>query len=110
MLSPVCATRKPLSIAMPADPREPIDAAMIRERILALASERGNGKTICPSEVSRSFHGTDEKKWRRLMQPVRGAAIALAREGVVVLKRKGRIVDPGELRGIYRIGLPPDRE
>jgi hypothetical protein len=40
------------------------------------------------------------------MQPLRRVAVRLAREGRLVITRKGRIVDPDDFRGVYRLGLP----
>ena len=85
------------------------DARSLRRSILSLAESRGADKTICPSEVARSLAGADETLWRRLMKPIRAEAVALALEGHVVIKRKGRPVDdPREFRGIYRIAIAPE--
>ena len=81
------------------------DAALLRETILRLAGARGPEKTICPSEVARELLGSDEKAWRLAMKPVRAEAVRLAEEGQVVIKRKGRPVDPHDFRGIYRIAI-----
>ena len=69
----------------------------------------GRAKTICPSEVSRALEGSDEKRWRLLMKPVRRVAVRLARAGVVEIRRKNKPVDPSNFKGVYRIGLstPP---
>ena len=76
----------------------------IEQAIEQLVAERGAGKTICPSEVARELGGSDEKVWRLLMKPIRAAAVAMAQEGRVAIRRKGKIVDPGDFRGVYRIG------
>lgn len=78
----------------------------LRARIMEMTLERGGSKTVCPSEVARAIAGSNEKDWRLLMAPIRSAAVALANEGRVLIRRKGRIVDPDDFRGIYRIGLP----
>ncbi len=58
-----------------------------------------------PSQVARTLAGSDEKKWRLLMKPIRARAIALARTDRLVIKRKGKPVDPNEaFKGIYRLG------
>nr|WP_306267376.1 DUF3253 domain-containing protein [Pararhizobium sp. IMCC3301] len=62
-------------------------------------------KTICPSQIARALAGSDEKQWRLLMRPIRTRAIALARADRLVIKRKGKPVDPSEgFKGIYRLG------
>ena len=84
----------------------------LEDRILAMAIERGQGnansKTVCPSEVARDLVGSDEKRWRLLMAPIRKAAVALAIAGKVEIRRKGRPVDPLDFRGIYRIAAVGD--
>jgi hypothetical protein len=42
--------------------------------ILQLLSERGAGKTICPSEAARAVGGKDRAAWEALMEPARMAA------------------------------------
>ena len=77
----------------------------IRSVILRLAGERGPSKTICPSEAARAIGGSNEKVWRRHMTPIKREAIALANEGWIELRRKGRRIEPADLRGIYRIAI-----
>lgn len=79
---------------------------LLRETILGLAAARGPGKSICPSEAARAIAGQDEKQWRLLMKPLRAEAVAMAREGRIVILRKGKPVDPGSFKGVYRIALP----
>ena len=77
-----------------------IDSAIL-EHLASCAAH----KTICPSQVARTLAGSDEKKWRLLMKPIRARAIALARTDRLVIKRKGKPVDPNEaFKGIYRLG------
>jgi hypothetical protein len=80
----------------------------IRDTILRMAGERGTAKTVCPSEVARAIAGSDEKRWRLLMKPIRAEAVRLAAEGAVTIRRKGAIVDPHDFRGIYRIAISGD--
>lgn len=74
--------------------------------MIAMVSERGPGKTICPSEVARALAGDHPDAWGPLMQPVRRVAVALTKQGRVVILRKGRPVDPDDFRGVYRLSLP----
>lgn len=79
------------------------DPAAIADEILRQTTSRGPGKSICPSEVARAL-APGEEAWRRLMGPVRAAALRLAREGQVEVLRKGKPVDPAaELRGVIRL-------
>ncbi|MEM6665763.1 MAG: DUF3253 domain-containing protein [Pseudomonadota bacterium] len=83
-----------------------MDTTKLTDTLLALIAERGAGKTICPSEAARALAGTDEKAWRLLMKPIRAEAVRLAKDGAVIITRKGKRVDPDDFRGVYRIGLP----
>lgn len=78
--------------------------AELAEVISSLLEARGDGKTICPSEVARAVAGSDEKEWRRLMKPIRTVAVRMARDGRLTIRRKGRVVDPGDFKGVYRLG------
>lgn len=80
------------------------ETARIEESMLALVAERGQAKTICPSEVARAIAGAHPDAWGRMMQPVRKVAVRLAKEGKVVIMRKGKPVDPDDFKGVYQIG------
>jgi hypothetical protein len=82
----------------------------IEETILALVEERGPGKTICPSEVARAIAGDKPDEWSRLMGPVRQVAVRLMKQGRIVIRRKGKTVDPDDFRGVYRIAGPGEPE
>ena len=75
----------------------------IEAAILSLLEKRGSGKSICPSEAAREAFG---EEWRGHMRHVRAAAVHLAREGRIVITRKGRPVDPDDFKGVYRLALP----
>ncbi|WP_439547775.1 DUF3253 domain-containing protein [Falsiroseomonas sp.] len=79
------------------------NAEALEAEILRQTSERGAEKSICPSEVARAL-SDDEATWRRLMGPIRAAAIRLALAGQVEVLRKGKPVDPtAEIRGVIRL-------
>ncbi len=82
----------------------------LAKAILSLVAERGPGKTICPSEAARALAGKDPEAWGRLMPAIRRVAVRLMKDGRVVLRRKGRPVDPDDFRGIYRIGPASDED
>lgn len=84
---------------------EELEAAM-----LALLEQRGEGRTIGPSDVAQAIGGNQPDGWGPLMQPVRKAAVRLMKEGRVVILRKGRPVDPDDFKGTYRIALPSTAE
>jgi hypothetical protein len=79
---------------------------MLEQAILTLVGARGPDKTICPSEAARAVGGDHPDGWGPLMQPIRKVAVRLAKEGRIVILRKGRIVDPDDFRGVYRLSLP----
>jgi hypothetical protein len=78
---------------------EQIEATMV-ELIASLPT----GKGVDPTEVARAIAGSDEKVWRLLMVPIRAVAVKLADNGRASILRKGRIVDPHDFKGVYRIG------
>jgi Protein of unknown function (DUF3253) len=82
------------------------DPQALEDAILSLVAARGPEKTICPSEAARALGGNHPDGWGPLMQPLRRAAVRLAHEGRIIITRKGRIVDPDDFRGVYRLGLP----
>jgi Protein of unknown function (DUF3253) len=79
------------------------------DTILALCQQRGVDKTICPTDAAKALahrRGLDELGWRSVLSEIRQTAVALARQGRLVIFRKGRPVDPDDFRGVYRLGLP----
>jgi hypothetical protein len=79
----------------------------IRDTILRLATAVGPAKSICPSEVARALAET----WRPLMGPVRAEAVALAREGRLLILRHGKPVeDLDALRGVIRLRIVGEEE
>lgn len=80
----------------------------IARTILRLCTERGAGKTICPSEVARSLT-EDEDAWRAMMPEIRRVAGALAEEGRIAVTQRGSPVDAVTARGAIRLSLPAAR-
>lgn len=78
--------------------------AAITERLAALP----DGKSLDPTEIARQLAGTDEKIWRLLMIPIRRVAVGLAKDGRAAILRKGKVVDPEDFKGVYRIGPKQD--
>jgi hypothetical protein len=85
----------------------PVGERTIEAAILSHVLARGAGKSICPSEVAMAM-GPD---WRTKLTAVRRAAIRLAVAGQLDILRKGRKVDPVEVRGVIRLRMPgPETE
>lgn len=80
----------------------PADIAAV---LMAMAEARGPGRTFLPTDVAIDLAGPDEKVWRRLMAPIRTEVARLASDGRLVIIRKGRPVDPADIRGVYRLAL-----
>jgi hypothetical protein len=74
----------------------------INETILAILEDLEPGKTLCPSTVAQALAGNG--KWQSLLHDVRVAAIELAVAEELVIYRKGKIADPSDFKGVYRIG------
>ncbi len=72
----------------------------VRRAIARLLRERGDGKTICPSEAARAI---DPAHWRTHMGAVRAEAFRMADAGEVVVLQRGRVVNGREARGAIRI-------
>jgi hypothetical protein len=75
---------------------------LIQDTIIALATQRGADKTICPSEVARALFLTD---WRKHMEQVRQAAITLQQHGRVLITQKGVAIDTNVIKGPIRIKI-----
>ncbi len=78
----------------------------LRQTLHRLLSERGPGRTLCPSEVARA-HAGGEGDWRALMDQVRAIAAQEAQAGRCRVTQRGREVDALTARGPLRLGLPP---
>ena len=81
------------------------DDAAIEAALLRLLADRGERRSLDPAEVARAIGGPHPDGWGPLMGAVRRVASRLAREGRVVILRKGRPVDPDALRGVYRLTI-----
>jgi hypothetical protein len=82
-----------------------VKASTLRETMMTLAAERGPARAVDPIEVAVAVAGKDEKIWRRLMKPIRDEAVRLARDGRIVVLRKGKPADPATLKGLWRFRL-----
>jgi len=71
----------------------------IAETLLALAAERGPGKSFCPSEAARRL----SPDWRALMPELRRVAASLP----LIATQRGVPVDPVTARGPIRLSARP---
>ncbi len=77
------------------------DQTRIAAEILRLTELRGPAASISPSDVARSL--ADD--WRKLLGPIRREATRLARDGRIDILRKGRAIQPVDMRGVIRLRL-----
>ena len=75
----------------------------LEDSILDVLMRAGAG-TLSAPEIAHAI--SPKGDWHGLLLPIRRAAVALAQAGRLVIYRKGKPADPGDFRGVYRIGLP----
>lgn len=73
--------------------------------ILRLTGACAPGKTVSPLDVAQLLVPAADQ-WQRALPAVRRAAVRLALDGQLLIYRKGKIVDPRDFRGVYRLGPP----
>ena len=72
----------------------------ITDTLLRLAAERGPAKSLCPTDVARAVSA---EEWRPLLGAVRKVAADLARQGKIEILRKGKPINPDDMRGVIRL-------
>ncbi|MCB1541847.1 MAG: DUF3253 domain-containing protein [Rhodoblastus sp.] len=85
------------------------EADSVASAIFAEIAARGEGKTISPEDAAKRMaheRGEDDLGWRKWLPRVRATAKGLAREGRLVIYRKGKPADPDDVKGVIRLGLP----
>ncbi|WP_234050298.1 MULTISPECIES: DUF3253 domain-containing protein [unclassified Xanthobacter] len=80
------------------------DPEAVERTILDLAAGCGPDRTLAPADVALAI--APGEHWQRALPQVRRSAVALALAGRLLIYRKGKVIDPAELRGVYRLGLP----
>ncbi|ETN41128.1 uncharacterized protein HMPREF1541_03063 [Cyphellophora europaea CBS 101466] len=89
---------------------------ILATRLLSLASKRAHPKTLCPSEVARSFSTIelssqlDVSAWRDLMPSLRSLCFQMRERGELEILQKGEVLVgddavEGEVRGPIRVRL-----
>jgi Protein of unknown function (DUF3253) len=86
----------------------PVESPVALEAVIsALCCGAPPSRTICPTDAAKAFaaaRGEDALGWRSHLREVRCAAVSLAIAGRLVIYRKGKVVDPQNFRGVYRLG------
>lgn len=80
-----------------------LSRTVARRSILKTLTHAGS-KSLSAPEIAHAI--APEGDWHDLLVPIRRAAVALAQAGRLVIYRKGKIADPNDFRGVYRLGLP----
>ena len=81
-----------------------VSTTQARDILLALATDRGQGATTCPSEVARAMAANlKSDEWREYMPVVHVTVDQLLREKRIKLSWKGR--DLPARKGPYRISI-----
>ncbi len=102
-------TKKPKTPKPPKPAPDRPERLPLEETILRLCADRGADKSICPTDAAKAFaeaRGEDDLAWRRWLTQVRSTAVGMARQGRLIIYRKGKPADPDDFRGVYRLGLP----
>lgn len=91
-----------------------MDAApKLADVILDLCAKAAPDATIDPVDAAKAFAEASGRgrsaPWEGYLQPVRDNAVRLAKEGKIVIYRKGVPADPETFKGPYRLGLADPR-
>ncbi|MGQ3674633.1 DUF3253 domain-containing protein [Xanthobacter sp. TB0139] len=80
------------------------DSANVEQAILQLAAACPPGRTLAPMDVAQAV--APGENWQHVLPEVRRVAVAMAQAGRLLIYRKGKVIDPAQFRGVYRLGLP----
>jgi hypothetical protein len=76
--------------------------------ILDLCAKAAPAETIDPEDVAKAFAKVSANPnvvtWEGYLLAVKENAVKLAKEGKILVYRKGVAVDPETLKGVYRLG------
>ena len=82
----------------------------VEDALFELLEGLPTGKSVTPEQVARAANpvarAANPENWRRVLAQVKGVAVGLARQGRVVILRKGKPVNPEGLKGVYRLKAP----
>lgn len=88
---------------------------LLQDRLDRLLHARSFPKTICPSEVARSFTASELAElgvdhWRQLMGPVQALAWSQRADGHIEILQHGQVLpaesEQDQIRGPIRLRLP----
>ena len=81
-----------------------VDKDILEQTALRLIATLPEGKTLGPADIAQEIAGKAADQWGPLMQPLRRVVVRLAKEGRLVIYRKGKPADPDDFKGVYRLG------
>lgn len=85
---------------------DPIEDAIFEK--LAKADPKGvGGKSIEPAEVAKELQ---PEQWQRMLPKVKATALGLMRQGRLTITKKGKPIDPAQMKGVIRLRLPTEAE
>ncbi len=85
---------------------DPIEAAIFEK--LVKADPKGvGGKSIEPAEVAKALQ---PEQWQRMLPKVKATALGLMRQGRLTITKKGKPIDPAQMKGVIRLRLPTEDE
>ena len=74
--------------------------------------ELSYGEEVSPNHIAQAIARDRAKEhsppdfWRKFMTAVRQQAISLARKGEIEIMRKGKVADPNDFKGLYKLRMP----
>ncbi len=81
----------------------------IADVILELCKNTPAPGTIDPVDAAKAFAAVSGRgrsaPWEGYLQPVRDNAVQLAKEGKIIIYRKGVPADPDTFKGPYKLGI-----
>ena len=85
---------------------DPIESAIF-EKLSAVDPRGDNGKSIEPSDVAKALQ---PEQWQRMLPRVKATALGLMREGRLTITKKGKPIDPAQMKGVIRLRHPTPEE
>lgn len=74
----------------------------VRTAILDQCRAAGAERSVAPAEIAQALAA---KQWRTLLPAIKRRAADMALAGEIEILRKGRVVDPRDFKGVYRLRI-----
>ena len=89
---------------MPKSKKVRVSDTAVYTTILSMCAAAGQDGNVRPEDVAMTL---TEFEWQSLLKRVRLFAKQLAEDGLIVILRKGKPVDPDDAKGIIRLQITP---